>query len=290
MPEVALATCAALPDLDDDESLLLSQLQSRGVTATAEVWDDPAVDWDRFDVVVVRCTWDYQDRRAEFVDWARGVPRLHNPAAVLEWSTDKRYLSDLESAGVAVVPTTWLAPGAAAQLPAAGEWVLKPAIGAGSRNAGRYRLNRAAERAEAQQLTDRIHAMGRTAMAQPYQAAVDQVGEKALIYIAGEFSHAVRKAAMLDGPSQSEGAELFKPEQIKATTATAAECALAQSALEAVPGESRRLLYARVDVVADETGEPRVLELELAEPSLFFGLGDRAAARMADAVEALTRP
>ncbi|MDL2335376.1 MAG: hypothetical protein QFC55_05035, partial [Chloroflexota bacterium] len=108
MTRIALATCAALPDLDPDEQLLLEPLRALGVEARAAVWDDATVDWAAFDLVVIRSTWEYASRRDEFVAWTRSVPRIVNPANVVAWNTDKHYLRDLAAAGVPVVPTDWI--------------------------------------------------------------------------------------------------------------------------------------------------------------------------------------
>jgi hypothetical protein len=89
---IALVTCAELPELDEDSRRLIEPLALRGVSATPAVWDDVTVNWTRFDLVVVRSCWDYVARRAAFLEWARRVPLLANPAAVLTWNTDKRYL------------------------------------------------------------------------------------------------------------------------------------------------------------------------------------------------------
>ena len=92
---VALATCAELPQLGEDEPLLLDALRDRGIDAEPAVWDDPGVDWAaRSSLVVVRSAWDYAPRRDEFVAWARSLPRLLNPADVIAWNTDKRYLGE----------------------------------------------------------------------------------------------------------------------------------------------------------------------------------------------------
>ena len=114
---LALVTCATLPDLDPDDRLLLEPLRHLGVDVTAAIWDDPTVDWAGFDLAVIRSTWDYPARRDVFVDWARRVPRLANPADVIVWNTDKRYLADLAAAGIPIVPTTWLAPDDSVALP-----------------------------------------------------------------------------------------------------------------------------------------------------------------------------
>src|SRR3954468_18656738 len=112
MPHVLLASCAQARGLDDDEPLLLDALAAAGATAAAADWADPTVEWAAADAVVVRSTWDYAPRRDEFLAWARRVEAatpLHNPAAVLAWNTDKRYLAELAADGLAVVPTAWFA-------------------------------------------------------------------------------------------------------------------------------------------------------------------------------------
>src|SRR5438309_2846440 len=131
--KIAIATCAAFPNLAEDEPRLLEELEARGVQARPEVWDDQAVDWDAYELVVVRNTWDYHERRDAFVAWAQALPRVLNPADVLVWNTDKRYLSEVPHA----VPSEFLAPGDAFT-PPAGEYVVKPTVSAGSRNAARY--------------------------------------------------------------------------------------------------------------------------------------------------------
>ncbi|MDQ6614970.1 MAG: hypothetical protein M3083_09525, partial [Actinomycetota bacterium] len=92
---IAVAACERAPDLDDDWPLLRAELAQRGVTATAAAWSDPLVDWAAFPLVVIRGTWDYFGRLEEFLAWAErveaGTP-LVNPASVVVWNTDKRYL------------------------------------------------------------------------------------------------------------------------------------------------------------------------------------------------------
>ena len=132
-PRVALATCAQLPELADDEPMLVEALSVRGVEAEPRVWDDPAVDWGAYGLVVVRSTWDYAARREQFVRWADSVPRLLNSAAVIRWNTDKRYLAELPRA----VPTEFVALGGSWE-PPAGEIVVKPTISAGSKDTARY--------------------------------------------------------------------------------------------------------------------------------------------------------
>lgn len=281
-PAVALATCATLPDLDPDDRLLLEPLEQAGLAPTPAVWDDPTVDWAAFDLVVVRNTWDYAARRDEFVAWARRVPRLANPAPVVEWNTEKRYLRHLDAAAVPVVPTTWVEPGEEWTPPEQGEWVVKPAVSAGSRDTGRYDCSDASVRTLAAGHVARLQAAGRIAMVQPYLGSVDTYGETALIYLGGEYSHAIRKGPMLRGPDHGV-AELYVQEHITPRTPSPAQRAVADAALRAVPFPPADLLYARVDLLDTGAG-PVVIELELAEPSLFVGTAAKAPGKFAAAV------
>jgi hypothetical protein len=278
--QIALATCAALPDLDPDEQLLLEPLRALGVDAQPAVWNDAVVDWAAFDLVVIRSTWDYTERRAEFLAWTRRVPNLVNPAAIVAWNTDKHYLKDLADAGVPVVPTDWLEPGTAIDLPATGRHVLKPAVGAGSVDAAVFDLALADESSLARAHAERLLDSGQTVMVQPYLELIDRQGEAALIFAGAEFSHSVTKGAMLAGPTEMvEG--LYKAEVITPRVATDAEMAVARAALEATPGGVDELAYARVDLVPGADGAPTVIELELTEPSLFLGKAPGSAERVA---------
>ncbi len=280
---VALATCRALPDLDDDGPALLAALAARGVDAAPGVWDDPAFPWGEFDLVVVRSTWDYARQRDVFLAWVERVAALTpiaNAPEILRWSTDKRYLRDLDAAGVATAETWWPEPGE--PLPDLPDFVVKPAVSAGCVDTRRFV---AAEREDAAAFAARIQADGRAAMVQPYLDAVDARGETALLFFAGRYSHAIRKGAMLERGGEAEAA-LFRAERIEQREATDAERALAERAVSVVPCRPGALLYARVDVVPGPDGAPVVLELELAEPSLFLGYSEGAVERFADAVVA----
>ncbi|WP_422774688.1 ATP-grasp domain-containing protein [Plantactinospora sp. WMMC1484] len=289
-PRVALITCAELPGLDPDDRLLLAPLAERGIRVEAAVWDDPAVDWAGYRLAVLRSPWDYPPRRAEFVAWAESVPRLANPADLVRWNTDKRYLRELAEAGVPTAPTDWLGPDADWSLPAQrGEYVVKPVVGAGSLDAGRYDLADAEHRELATAHVKRLQATGRWVMVQPYLGAVDTAGETALLFVAGpdglRFSHAIRKGPMLVGPDRGVDG-LFRPEQIAPRTPADAEIAVAERVLAALPGGTARPLYARIDLIPGPDGAPVLVEVELTEPSLFLAHDPAAPGRLADAIAA----
>jgi glutathione synthase/RimK-type ligase-like ATP-grasp enzyme len=275
---VALVTCSAFPQLGEDEPLLLYALRERGVDAEPAVWDDGAVDWGAYDLVVVRSAWDYSTRRDEFVIWARSVPALLNPADVIEWNTDKRYLRTVPRA----VPTTFVEPGDHWD-PPAGEYVVKPTVSAGSRDTARYRPG---EEAAAREHVTALQAAGRTAMAQPYLGAVDAHGETALLFFDGEYSHAISKGQMLQPGQPPTGEVIYLEEQISARRPDPAEHAVADEVLGSLPWPRESLLYARVDLIPDADGSPRVVELELTEPSLFLSYSPGAPERLAQRVMA----
>lgn len=260
---VDLATCRVLPEPDPDQELLLRALADAGCEARLRPWDAPDPPGPPADLCVVRSTWNYYERRADFLAWAERVAArtpVLNPPPILRWSTDKLYLRDLEDRGIPVVPTVFLPRGAGADLAAVmaehgwSDVVVKPRVSAGS-FATRRCVTRdldAGARFLAAQLRER------DMMVQPYLRSVEGYGERALVWIDGSLTHAVRKSPRLHG----------QDEAVSAAVALAAdERALAERALE---GVSEGLLYGRVDLVRDDGGAPLVMELELVEPSLFF--------------------
>jgi glutathione synthase/RimK-type ligase-like ATP-grasp enzyme len=276
--KLALATAIAAYALDEDLDPLLAACREAGIDTSVLAWDDITVSWGRFDAVLLRSTWDYTERLPEFLAWCdrtATVTQLWNAPEVVRWNTDKRYLGELAKRGLPVIESHYLAPGDdVADLPDLAEFVVKPTVGAGSRDAQRYlRADRDAAQAHAQRLLDQ----GRHVLVQPYLHAVDEHGETALLFFGGEFSHAIRKAPLLkrgEGPTRA----LFKAEHILPRTPSAEELAVATRVLAALPFDT--LPYARVDLLPSESG-PQLLELELTEPSVFLPYGEGAAARMA---------
>jgi glutathione synthase/RimK-type ligase-like ATP-grasp enzyme len=264
---VALATAAEIPDGDEDFPALIAALAGLGVVAEPAVWDGD-LDWAGFDLVVLRSTWDYAERRDAFLAWAGSLPRVLNSLPVLEWNTDKqRYLTDLAAAGVSVVPTEFLAPGQELDAPD-GAFVVKPAISAGGRSSARFEPG---EDAAARALVARIHADGRTAMVQPYLGDVEEID---LVFIDGAYSHALHRRVPL--PAADDREVFYLDEELRPARASGSDRLVAERALAVAPGE---LLYGRVDLV-----QGAVLELEIAEPSLYLGFGEGAADRLAHAI------
>lgn len=291
---IALVTARAARDLDEDLPPLVDALARAGAEVAVLDWDDAAADWSAYDVAVLRSTWDYTQRLPEFLAWvthAAAQTTLLNPPDIVRWNTDKHYLGELAARGIATVPGVFVEPGddAGAALAqfidshgggnAAFEYVVKPCVGAGSRDAQRHGAEqRDVALAHAQRLLDDA----RSVLLQPYLARVDEHGETALIWFNGQFSHAIRKGPLLRRNEDATRA-LFAPEHITAREPSPAELALARDTLAAIPS-AQPLLYARVDLIQDADGTPRLLELELSEPSLFFGHAAGSADRFCAAI------
>jgi len=240
-----------------------------------EVWDDPAVEWDRFELVVVRSAWDWAERRREFLGWAEArAARIENPPPVLRFGVDKeRYLGALADAGVPIVPTAFVWAGETFEPP--GEaFVVKPAISAGGRRSARFEAGDTA----ALGLVEAITSAGETAMVQPL---VTGAPETSLVYVDGAFSHSLARRASL--PSGRAEEVLYLDEELGPHQADAQERRVAGAALALVP---EPWLYARVDLLGG-----LVLELEVVEPSLYLSFSPSAADTLAAAVaDRLERP
>lgn len=303
MLDVALVTYSHRSQLDlrldMDQPALLAALQARGLRAEAWGWDDPDVDWSATRLAVVRSTWNYYRVYADFLRWierAGALTRLHNPPAVLRGNSRKTYLRELAAAGIPTVPTVFI--GSAEPLDRAGlcellsqrGWeraVIKPQVSAGSFRT--YAFDRTELLGEGGSLSARGAAidellaastqglsLGEEAlMVQPFVRSVTDYGERCLIFIDGECTHAVRKAPRFADHGEF-AASLVEPAED--------ELRCARAVLEALGPD--RPLYARVDLARDEAGGPVLMELELIEPYLFLASHPPAAERFAEAIAA----
>lgn len=289
--KIAIATYSGKPPEFSDDDLLLERLADRGVDARAAAWDDPSVSWEAFDLVVARSPWDYTWRHEEFIAWARSVGQgLENAPELIRWNSDKRYLADLAEIGLPVVATTYVRPGDAPP-PIEEEVVVKPTVSGGARDTGRFGPGSAAAAAA---LVERITGEGRTAMIQPFLASVDSAGETAVVTVAGDVSHVLRKGALLApdeiaparaGDALGVAEAMYDPELVLAGKASPEEIELARRTLGAIRERfATTPLVARIDMLRGDEGAPVLLELEAIEPNLYFDQAPGAAERLADAV------
>jgi hypothetical protein len=267
---LALITAVGAADLGVEGELLVPALRRFGVTGIPVNWGTD-LEAAGFDAAVIRATWDYIDRPVEFLDWCgRTSSRmpLANPVDVVTWNSDKRYLRDLERAGVAVVPTLWVGPGETLTTVPWERFVVKPAISAGARSSASYRRSTLRE---ARGHVEAIVAGGAVAMIQPHLAAIDQDGEVGVYVIGGEISHAIRKSGVLrSGAPPVPDLSLARGQLVDPCPIPEEHTGFVRSVLDRVPGGADRLLYARVDIARGDRGELLLLELECIEPRLFL--------------------
>jgi glutathione synthase/RimK-type ligase-like ATP-grasp enzyme len=242
------------------------------------VWNDPSVSWSDFDLTVIRSTWDYTDDLEGYMRWARGIERLLNPIPIIEYSTDKHYLGDLERRSHRIVPTRFCDVGEEPMFPH-GPFVVKPTVGRGSIGADKYGHD---ERDRALAHVRQLHTDGQDVMIQPYVSSIDHDGERALVFIDGSFSHAMTKAAMLNTAATDRDA-LFRRKQMSVAVAEPDAVSFGEAVLD--EDRFRGLLYARVDLVKIAEGWA-IMELELVEPSLFLAYDELAPIRLAAAIRA----
>jgi glutathione synthase/RimK-type ligase-like ATP-grasp enzyme len=281
-PRVALVTCAAYPNLFEDDLLLARALKQLGINPIPAVWDDPSVDWASFAALVLRTPWDYFERTAEFRTWldariASGV-LMCNAGDILDWNYDKRYLQDLETAGVPLVPTLCIGRGEQADVAALArargwnEIVVKPTISGGAYRTYRFFVEDAASYRK--QIDDTLADRG--VLVQPFLPEILSGGELSMLFFDGEYSHAVCKRPrtgdyrvqfQFGGTTESVEVE---PELV----AQARACVLAAPSLP---------VYARVDGVVKD-GRFLLMELEVFEPLMFLASHPEAPGRFARAV------
>ena len=257
-----VATCMTLPEPDPDAAPLAAGLAAAGIDASVLAWEDPSVDWDAPVPTILRSTWNYSLHVDAFVAWVDRVASaapLFNPPPVVRANAHKRYLLELAARGVPTVPTRLVRAGETLG-DFRGRIVIKPAIAGGSLGAQVFGPD---EHDAAAAHVATWTARG-DVLIQPYVDSVDGYGERSLIWIDGELTHAMRKTPRFAGDIE----RVTGPHPISDDERAVAEAALA-------PWRDQ-ILYGRVDMARDPRGQPCVMELELIEPSLFFAASPAA--------------
>ncbi len=274
---IALATSAELPELCEDDAPLRAELARRGLDASPHVWTDGPPDCD---LLVIRSVWDYFRKPRQFAAFLESVDApIANPRDVLLANMDKRYLNVLSERGIRTVPTLVLdrpdndAVRAFAARHGVDEVIVKPTISAGG-----WKTHR---RAADSDLTSELEEIldSSQAMVQPFVDVVVRDGEWSLVYLGGEFSHAVLKTA-------ADGEFRIQSDYGGSVTTPTPPSSFVDWGARVVATWDAALPYARVDAVLTADG-PMLMELELIEPELFFRTDAEAPARYLDAVLAL---
>lgn len=281
-----MKTCAFLSTADlsgfvTDDALAIEPLARRGWQVEHVPWRSDT-DWDRFDAVVVRSTWDYQAAPAHFMDVLQRIDasraRLANDLEVMRWNMDKRYLRDLERAGVAIPQSVWMPrltdddmPRLFAEL-GTDEIIIKPVVSANADHT--YRVRREETGCRPEEIVDVFEE--RACIVQPFLPRVIEEGEFSVMFFLGEYSHAILK-------TPKYGDFRVQEEHGGRITRVEATDALFEASRRALATVTPTPLYARADFVRNGDGY-LLMELELIEPALYFRMDESAPARFADAL------
>jgi hypothetical protein len=292
---LALATCAAMPGFYPDDAPLVAALRARGIEPVSCVWDDAAVEWSRFDAVLIRTPWDYFQRFGEFVPWLERLPvPTINPKPMLRWNADKHYLLELQAQGVPIVPMRVVQGREVSAMvrrgaPDAGRasedaWlagidgrdvVLKPTVSGGAWHTVRGVVGTPAFDAAVAALPVEFDYL-----LQDFVPEIVAQGEWSLLFFDGAYSHAVIKRAKR-GDYRVQGVHGGSVEVV-APPAALIDGARRVLAAAAALGHADAA-YARVDGVV-VGGDFQLMELEVIEPALFFEQRPEAGELLADAV------
>jgi hypothetical protein len=251
----------------------------------AEVsWRNCTVDWDQYDVVLIRTPWDYQDDPEAFMAVLEQIEdssaRLENRLELVRWNLNKLYLRELASKGALIVPTCWdqdfsvanfrrwsaLFPGR--------ELIVKPLISANADHT--YRLPAETEDSVLKELT--LLFAQRPFMVQPFMPSVIDEGEYSVFFFGDQYSHTILKTPKpTDFRVQEEHGGLIR--------AVDPEKQLLVTAREVLRLIDPLPLYSRIDLVRTEKNRFALMEVELIEPSLYFSYSEPSAELFARAVQ-----
>lgn len=290
MATISFVTYSEHPEILPDDMLFSTALMRRGHEVHATVWDDPLVEWNNFDRVIIRSAWDYFKKSPIFFSWLdrleqRNIP-IWNSIPLMRWNADKTYLYELERHNIPVVPTCYIEQSHPTSLTAILQrtgwesYIIKPTISGGAYYTIKGRAGQAAEQEdylrEILQFSD--------VMIQPLIPSIYDPGEYSFIFFCSpegvELSHTVIKTPKPGDFRIQENlggqTVLVEPDRdLKAQ---------AQHIIEQVWRIKRfDWLYARLDAVL-HAGSLHLMELEMLEPSLFFMHYPSAAERLADIV------
>jgi glutathione synthase/RimK-type ligase-like ATP-grasp enzyme len=284
--KIALLTCSKLPDLTPQDQLLIPELAKHDITATAVIWDDATINWESFDYLVFRNTWDYFEKETEFNHWLDKIEHLGiktlNPIAVIKKNKHKFYLREMEQQGIKILPTVFIDKTTDLTIKELmpSQWqkaVLKPAFSAGS-----Y-LTEVFETAEIEKINTQYKTIAseKELLLQQFMPEIQTVGETSLIFFNKKFSHAVNKKPIPgDFRIQVQFGGIYR--------LVHPDAQLIAEAQKIVDTFTSKLLYARVDGIVIDN-KLHLMEVECIEPDLYFNLSAGSLERFVNAIVELIK-
>ena len=94
MSRIAFLTMDSLEDFVSYDALVSDCLESRGIKVDNVSWRSPTVNWNDYDMVIIRSPWDYQQAADEFITVLESIDTsaavLWNPIDVVRWNIRDR--------------------------------------------------------------------------------------------------------------------------------------------------------------------------------------------------------
>ena len=261
MPKIAFATYSELPNLSENDRLLIPFFQEKGYEIIPEIWDNPETNWEQYDAVLIRSTWDYYLNPEKFKSWVstfiNSKTKLFNAPEIILKNSHKFYLKELFDQGVNIIPTIFSSENVKANdLTKWEKVVIKPAVSAGSHETEVFETA-----AITQEILDAKIAKGDW-LIQPFLEEIQDAGEISMLFFGGKFSHAIQKVPK-SGDFRVQ--KQFGAQYLKFSPSNE----LLSIAITIVEIAGKESTYARVDGVMTKNGF-LLMEVEMIEPDLFF--------------------
>ena len=269
--QIALLTCEKLPNLLETENQLIPKLAKHNIVAKAVIWNDETINWEDYDVLIFRNTWDYYEKQIEFDNWLDKIQKLGiktlNSISIINKNKHKFYLRELQQLGFTILPTIFIEKTKELNLKKfiPNHWkktVIKPAYSAGSYQTELFDIS------EVDIINQKYQdiASQKELLLQEFMPEIQTLGETSLIFFNKKFSHAVNKKP-IEGEFRIQiqyggKYKLVQPNQD-----------IIEKAQKIVNTFSEDLLYARVDgiIIGNEI---YLMEIECIEPDLYFNLAE----------------
>ncbi len=268
MKKIAFITSSEDPHLIPDDQLLIGPLRAVGYIVSPLVWDEDKK--EEFDGYVFRSCWNYHRKFEEFKAWLSDLEKIKkpfiNPIPVSRWNLDKKYLLELQKKGAPVPETQVVLKGEHIKdiRVNAPKLVIKPAV---SLSGHETYLVDATETEKIKSLIQSISSE-RDVLIQAYVPEIKIHGEISLIFIDGQFTHALRKS-----PAPDEFRVHLEYGGKNLTIDPSPE--LIKTAEDVIKLVETPLQFARVDLVETDHGA-KLIELEIIDPMLFFGHSEKS--------------
>ena len=178
-----------------DDHLIIPYLQEKGWSVETLSWKD-TYSWRRYEKVIVRSTWDYQQAPELFMKTLKEIEatntRLYNSSSLINWNLEKTYLRDLAQQDIPIVPTLWMNKWEEKNYFENSETetlVFKPLISASAQDT--FLIHRDDFPLSRPFVANAFRE--KAFLVQPFRQAIQSEGEYSLFYFGLNFSHCILK-------------------------------------------------------------------------------------------------